>query len=1156
MDIRNFFGAKKKSSPAASAMASSPASVKKKPTPTNTPREIKSNKDSTELTKEVGTNGGGSLKNSTKGTMSMEERRRMLCQSSDDDTDVEDKKETTPAKSSPYKAVANKKDRETRSSNNRTSPRKRKGTAPDYTDKTSSSGKVDKRRKVVDESEDEFGENDDGNDDDGDDDFNGGEDMDDQSDEFDEEVEDPKPKSKQRGSVRSPGRSPPKKRTAASVETAKKSPTAAKKSKVAEVEIPKYHPPSSRLLSTIPFLKNDPVISIQQSVPKLPMKEGQSLADSFSIDHMTPLCLEGLTFVFTGVLTTNAAKAAATNAAVAIHSPSKGEYYQNRNAYTTSTMAGIGSDEELSRDLAIDIVKILGGRVTGSISGKTDYLVVGSILEDGRGVEEGSKYRKAIEMYETWRQKNSRDYGGGGGDEDAKKKRKSVKKAPDPNSLVEIITGVDEFYGLITFYSDWKKGTPRLEEQEKSEASQVTVKTDVVAQPNVEACAATVTPAVKNPYANQKKPVNPYAKSPVNPYAKSKASPSNPYAKKTSDTPPPSSEKQLMEAKPATTQINALWADKYAPSNSREILGNGDSVNKLFAWLRSWEQQFNDPKRKPKSISGPNGPWKAALLSGPPGIGKTTTATLVAKESGRDVIELNASDARSKKALTEALGDLSGTHALNFGHSGAKKTKVVARKRCIIMDEVDGMGAGDRSGISELIQMIKKSKVPIICICNDRSSQKMRSLVQYCMDLRYRRPTKNIIAKRAVEVGKLEGMVVEPNAAEAMSESCGNDIRQVLNCLQMWSCKKTDSNASSSLTFKELLERQHDINKDEVLRVSMFDAAKLIVEGSRGLANADSKTATSSLIKRSDAFFIDYMLMGLNIHQNYLKVCLGQFNNAKLKGDEETELRALNDMHDATMAMSDFGMCEEELRGVDQNWSLLPLCSILAVKVGHHAGGPNGGFLPGYPEFAGWLGKNSSRNKKVRLLQELRHHMNYKVSADAPELRMNYLPVMRQQFQELLFAKDGAKVVEAIDLLDQYGLDRDDLFDNLDEFVLTVPDSKEVKFSDLDSKSKAAFTRAYNQTAHKSEALVAEQGIKSGRKKSIISLSEIGEAGELDVVDDDMAAGDDVNEEENDEEDVEALREIFMRKKTKADSTVNKAKGRNGGSAEVRRKKK
>lgn len=296
-------------------------------------------------------------------------------------------------------------------------------------------------------------------------------------------------------------------------------------------------------------------------------------------------------------------------------------------------------------------------------------------------------------------------------------------------------------------------------------------------------------------------------------------------------------------------------------------------------------------------------------------------------------IELNASDARSKKALTEALGDLSGTHAFSFGNADGSKKNNTARKRCVIMDEVDGMGAGDRSGLSELIQMIKKAKVPIICICNDRSSQKMRSLVQYCMDLRYRRPTKNVIAKRAVEVGRLEGMSVEVNAAEAMSESCGNDIRQVLNCLQMWSSKKSDDNTTSNLTFKDLRERKNDINKDEVLRVSMFDACKLLVEGSRGLANADAKSATASLLKRSDAYFVDYMLMGLNVHQNYLKVALGQFNNAKLKNDDDLELQALNELHEATLAMSDFGMCEDQLRGADQNWSLLPLCSILAVKV-------------------------------------------------------------------------------------------------------------------------------------------------------------------------------------------------------------------------------
>lgn len=48
----------------------------------------------------------------------------------------------------------------------------------------------------------------------------------------------------------------------------------------------------------------------------------------------------------------------------------------------------------------------------------------------------------------------------------------------------------------------------------------------------------------------------------------------------------------------------------------------------------------------------------------------------------------------------------------------SSKKKAPVQKRCIIMDEVDGMGAGDRSGMSELIQMIKKSKVPIVSIAD------------------------------------------------------------------------------------------------------------------------------------------------------------------------------------------------------------------------------------------------------------------------------------------------------------------------------------------------------------------------------------------------------------------------------------------------------
>lgn len=56
------------------------------------------------------------------------------------------------------------------------------------------------------------------------------------------------------------------------------------------------------------------------------------------------------------------------------------------------------------------------------------------------------------------------------------------------------------------------------------------------------------------------------------------------------------------------------------------------------------------------------------------------------------------------------------------------------------MDEVDGM-KGDRGGINELVQQIKETHKPIICICNDRDDQSMKTLAQYCFDLKFKAPT-------------------------------------------------------------------------------------------------------------------------------------------------------------------------------------------------------------------------------------------------------------------------------------------------------------------------------------------------------------------------------------------------------------------------------
>lgn len=773
--------------------------------------------------------------------------------------------------------------------------------------------------------------------------------------------------------------SPPKKSKSEPVRKSSKRPPSIESAAPKSSTTPKPPPPKKPAAKKVAPTKKPTVQQPTRTAPNAPDTE-----------RLKPLCLEGLTFCFSGVLAT------------------------------------------LSRDSASDFVKTLGGRVTGNVSSKTDYLVLGTVLEDGRAVEEGKKYQRAVQ-------------------------EKNVVLVPDEEHL----------FGLFLQYGE------------------------------TTASATAVVPPVSNPYASSVVPKNPYAK----------AVRSNPYASK-----PKSPKQQPPPARLKSEEVegeNVLWVDRHKPTSSREILGNADAVRKLTAWLTSWERTWNKDKKPKTSL---NGPFKAALLSGPPGIGKTTTATVVAAEAGRDLLEFNASDVRSKKALQEQVGDITGSQTIQFAAH-----KQPRQKRCIIMDEVDGMGAGDRSGMAELIQMIKKSRVPIICICNDRQSQKLKSLIPYCLDLRYRRPTKSVIANRAIQIAQKEGLAVEQNAVEAIADSCGNDMRQVLNCLQMWAAK------NSTLSYKNVKDREHTTHKDEILRVSLFDATRTIVEGRRGLAG-DPSAERSHFFHRNDAYFVDYNFVGLMIHQNYLKVIQQQFNEAKRSDDDTKVLQVLDRTYSAAESMSDWAVAEAHLRG-EQNWSILPFTASLAVQTGSFAGGPNGGLLPGFPEFSTWLGRNSSRGKKSRLLGELGHHLNTSVSGGREELRLSYLPVFRNRFLELL---QKGEVDAAVHLMDEYGLSRDDVLEKLDEFRLDKQKSgSDSSFDRLDSKTKANLTRTYNQGSHTSQALVTEEQMGKPKRKAGGGAAMV--LKDPDAIDED-GDGEEV-EEIDDEMDAEAIKALFKSKK-------------------------
>nr|CAD7395463.1 unnamed protein product [Timema cristinae] len=219
----------------------------------------------------------------------------------------------------------------------------------------------------------------------------------------------------------------------------------------------------------------------------------------------------------------------------------------------------------------------------------------------------------------------------------------------------------------------------------------------------------------------------------------------------------------------------SLWVDRYKPTSTKQIIGQqGDksNVKKLMRWLSNWHANHSGKKKlarpSPWSKDDSGAFFKAALLSGPPGIatiykllvyilvfffsGKTTSAHLVCKELGFDIVEFNASDTRSKRLLHEDVSELLCNKSL-FGYfkgesqvysfvlSADGSSNKPTAKHVLLMDEVDGMaGNEDRGGMQELIQLIKNTRIPIICMCNDRHHPKIRSLVNYCFDLGFSKP--------------------------------------------------------------------------------------------------------------------------------------------------------------------------------------------------------------------------------------------------------------------------------------------------------------------------------------------------------------------------------------------------------------------------------
>ncbi|XP_045396999.1 chromosome transmission fidelity protein 18 homolog isoform X2 [Lemur catta] len=254
----------------------------------------------------------------------------------------------------------------------------------------------------------------------------------------------------------------------------------------------------------------------------------------------------------------------------------------------------------------------------------------------------------------------------------------------------------------------------------------------------------------------------------------------------------------------------------------------------LLKWLKLWDPVVfghERPARKPRPSAEParvskeataSGKWKSheqvveemleaeldpsqrprqkvALLCGPPGLGKTTLAHVIARHAGYSVVEMNASDDRSPEAFRTRIEAATQMESV-LGAGG--------RPNCLVIDEIDGAPTAAINILLSVLNRRGPQEVeprgpavpagggrrgragwglltrPIVCICNDQFAPALRQLKQQAFLLHFPPTLPSRLVQRLQEISLRQGVRAEPGALAALCEKADNDIRACVNTLQ------------------------------------------------------------------------------------------------------------------------------------------------------------------------------------------------------------------------------------------------------------------------------------------------------------------------------------------------------------------------------------
>ena len=233
------------------------------------------------------------------------------------------------------------------------------------------------------------------------------------------------------------------------------------------------------------------------------------------------------------------------------------------------------------------------------------------------------------------------------------------------------------------------------------------------------------------------------------------------------------------------TAQNVAWTEKYRPRTAAMILGNEETASTFRAWVKQWTL-----KKKPT---------RACMLVGPPGVGKTTLARAAAHDYGFRVVELNASDVRTEKAIKNVLAPVTSSRTLDAFSNGG-------RGNMVLLDEVDGVfGREDRGGLGAILAAIKSASLPVVLTANNVDDERFDDLKKTCIVLQMYEIRPRLVAALINTIMSAEGKSLHSSDVKRLAAYSQGDLRSAINDAQAMST--TNAQVMNPSRTRELNER-------------------------------------------------------------------------------------------------------------------------------------------------------------------------------------------------------------------------------------------------------------------------------------------------------------------------------------------------------------